>query len=373
MSESEPEYRVTTLELFFDLVFVFTLTQLTALLADDTTLRGLARVVLMLMVILWMYGGYAWLTNAVAPDTPVRRTLLMIGMGGFLLIALAIPDAFGGSGVAFGIGYLIVNLVHSGLFVTHGGPGSAEGMRRLSVFNLGSAIIVLAGGFLPTPYRYAAYLVALLVMVLTPYVNPQQRNIQIRPGHFVERHGLVVIVALGESIVAIGVGAAGLPVNGGLVLAVAFGLVLAYQFWWSYFGGNQDEIAERQLSLVPPTERARKALAAYGWAHAPILLGIVVLAVGVKKTIGHATDHLKPAAALALAGGVALFLLGEVAFRWVLRIGPVRRRAIGAVAALATVPLGLWVALAQVAALTIVFGIVLIPEVRQNAADERVS
>ena len=371
MSESEPEYRVTTLELFFDLVFVFTLTQLTALLAADTTWRGFAQVVLMLIVILWMYGGYAWLTNHVAPDTPVRRTLLMTGMGGFLLIALAIPDAFAGSGIAFGIGYLIVNLVHSGLFVSFGGPAAASGMRRLSLFNIVSAVVVLAGGFLPASYRYVAYALALLVMILTPYVNPQQRTIPIRPGHFVERHGLVVIVALGESIVAIGVGAAGLPVNGQLVLAVVFGLVLAYQFWWSYFGGGQDEIAEHRLAAVPPSERARKALAAYGWAHAPILLGIVVLAVGVKKTIGHATEHLKPAAALALAGGVALFLLGEVAFRRVLRIGPVRRRAIGAVAALATVPLGQWVALAQVAALTIVFGIVLIPEVRQNAATER--
>ncbi|TWP51303.1 low temperature requirement protein A [Lentzea tibetensis] len=371
MSETtEPEYRVTTLELFFDLVFVFTLTQLTELLAADTSVRGFARVVLMLCVILWMYGGYAWLTNAVAPDNPVRRTLLMIGMGGFLLIALAIPDAFGASGIAFGIGYLIVNLVHSGLFIASGGR-SAEAMARIALFNLTSAVVVVVGGFLPGAYRYGAYALALAVMVITPYVTPQRR-VRIRPAHFVERHNLVVIVALGESIVAIGVGAAGLPVDMQLVLAVVFGLVLAYQFWWSYFGGGQDEVAVERLAALPDEKQSRKALAAYGWAHVPILLGIVVLAVGVKKTIGHATDHLYFSHALALAGGVALFLLGEVAFRKVLDIGPVWRRTAGAVAALATVPLGLWVALAQVAALTVVFGIVLIPEVRRNAQAERV-
>src|SRR5690349_16880067 len=124
----ETAYRVSTLELFFDLVFVFTITQLTSTLAADTSPLGFARVVVMLSVILWIYLGYLWLTNTVPPNTTARRLLLMAGMGGFLVIALAIPNAFGAAGVAFGLGYLIVNLVHSGLYIAAGGPGSAKAM-----------------------------------------------------------------------------------------------------------------------------------------------------------------------------------------------------------------------------------------------------
>ncbi|RAS64640.1 low temperature requirement A protein (LtrA) [Lentzea atacamensis] len=160
----------------------------------------------MLFVILWMYFGYVWLTNAVTPNTTVRRLLLIAGMGGFLVIALAIPNAFGAAGIAFGVGYLIVNLVHSGLFISAGGPGSAAAMARLAPFNLGSAGLVFAGGFLPSTWRAVAWSAAVVLMIVSPYVNRRHGEFRIRPAHFVERHGLVVIIA-------IGIGAAGLPLN----------------------------------------------------------------------------------------------------------------------------------------------------------------
>lgn len=365
--QEETEYRVSTLELFFDLVFVFTITQLTRKLADDTSPLGFGQAVIMLFVILWMYFGYVWLTNAVPPNTALRRVLLMAGMGGFLVIALAIPNAFDAAGPAFGIGYLIVNLVHSGLFISAGGPGSAAAMARLAPFNLGSAGLVMIGGFLPSTWRAAAWIAAVVLMVVSPYVNRRHGEFQIRSAHFVERHGLVVIVALGESIIAIGIGAAGLPLNLQLVVAALLGLALVYQLWWCYFGRDQDVRAEHSLANLTQSERARAALSAFGWAHAPILLGIVVVAVGVKKTIGHATEHLYLSGALALGGGVAIFLAGQVYFRFRLRIGTVKWRVIGTVAALATVPIGLWLAIAQVTALVLVVGALLAIEEKVQA------
>lgn len=365
--QEETEYRVSTLELFFDLVFVFTITQLTRKLADDTSPLGFGQVVIMLFVILWMYFGYVWLTNAVPPNTALRRVLLMAGMGGFLVIALAIPNAFEAAGPAFGIGYLIVNLVHSGLFISAGGPGSAAAMARLAPFNLGSAGLVMIGGFLPSTWRAVAWTAAVVLMIVSPYVNRRHGEFQIRSAHFVERHGLVVIVALGESIIAIGIGAAGLPLNLQLVVAALLGLALVYQMWWCYFGRDQDVRAEHSLLNMTQSERARAALSAFGWAHAPILLGIVVVAVGVKKTIGHATEHLYLSGALALGGGVAIFLAGQVYFRLRLRIGTVKWRVIGTVAALATVPIGLWLAIAQVNALVLVVGALLAVEEKERA------
>ncbi|MGW4214119.1 low temperature requirement protein A [Lentzea sp. NPDC004789] len=364
---AEPEYRVSTLELFFDLVFVFTITQLTSTLAADTSPLGFARVVIMLSVILWIYLGYLWLTNTVPPNTTSRRLLIMAGMGGFLVIALAIPNAFGSAGVAFGLGYLIVNLVHSGLYISAGGPGSAKAMAAQAPFNIGSAVLILAGGFLPSTWRAVAWVAAVVIMVTAPYLNRRHGEFRIRPAHFVERHGLVVIVALGESVIAIGIGAAGLPLNLQLVIASLLGLTLVYQLWWCYFGHEQDVRAEHSLQSMTPAQRAKAALSAFGWAHAPILLGIVVVAVGVKKTIGHATEHLHLSGALALGGGAAIFLLGEIYFRAQLKIGTNTWRIIALLAALATVPIGLWLAIAQVAALVAVFGALLAVEAKLRA------
>lgn len=362
---TEPAFRVSTLELFFDLVFVFTITQLTAFLADDLSGRGLIRIVLMLAIMAWMYGGYAWLTNAVSPTTRFRRTLMLTGMGGFLAIALAIPEAFGASGWIFGLGYFVVNAVHSGLFLAAGGPGVARAMARLAPLNLLSATLVLAGGFLPGGWRYALWIAALLVMVASPYLH-RINEFSISPTHFVERHGLLIIIALGESIIAIGVGAAGLELDLRIVLIAILGLTLAYLMYWVYFGGDQEQ-AEHALAAVDPSRRAAVALAAFGWAHYFLLLGIVVVSAGIKKAVGHAFDHLTLGQALALAGGLAIYLLGDVAFRRVLALGVLRYRAAGAVLSLATIPVGLLYAGLQITLLIALLVAVLVIEGRTVA------
>ncbi|HCT75362.1 MAG TPA: low temperature requirement protein A [Micromonosporaceae bacterium] len=354
--ERESVVKVSTLELFFDLVFVFTITQLTGILAQDLTWPTVGRVLLILGIILWMYGGYAWLTNVVTPSDAVRRGLLLSGMGGFLLIALAIPDALHESGWAFGLGYFVVNAIHSGLLLR----AAPAAMRQLAPLNLLSASLILVGGFTPGIWRVVLWCAAFLVMVVSPYLHPMSEW-TITASHFVERHGLIVIVALGESIVAIGVGAAGLELTGSLIAVALLGLVLSFGLWWLYFGGD-DEAAERALDATPSLRRGRVALHAFGFAHYPLLFGIVVLAAGIKKATTYSSGHVYLSQALLLGGGVALFLLADVWFRRVLRIGVLRFRLIGAAAALATVPLGLRFTVEQMLALVLVVGGVLLLE-----------
>jgi low temperature requirement protein LtrA len=308
-------------------------------------------------MIMWMYSGYAWLTNAVAPNSTFRRTLMLVGMGGFLTIALAIPEAFGAAGWVFGLGHFVVNAVHTGLFTVAGGAGVARAMRILGSLNLLTATLILVGGFLPGPWRWGLWIGAVLIEFATPYLNPLGQ-FTVSPTHFVERHGLVIIIALGESLIAIGVGAAGLKVDLGLVLVAVLGLSVVYLMWWVYFGGD-DTRAEHALASIDPKRRALAAIHAYGWAHLGLLLGIVAVAAGIKKAVGHGFGHLEPKEAAVLAGGLAIYLISDVAFRQVLHLGRVRFRTGAAVVALATMAAGLVMGLLQLAAMIFVLSLML--------------
>lgn len=350
--ESESGIRVSTLELFFDLVFVFTITQLTATLAGHITLGTLVDVLLMLFVIWWMYSGYAWLTNAVAPNSTTRRTLLLAGMAGFLVMALAIPKAFGEYGWLFGVSYLVVNLVHSALFL-QAGPAAVTAMKRLAPLNILAALLVLAGGLLPEPWRHVCWVAAPLVQIAAGHLHRIEMH-SIQAGHFVERHALVVIVAIGESIVAIGLGFSGVHLGLGEILVAVLGLCVAYYLWWIYFAGD-DERSEHVLAgIQDPGRRARLALDAWGYAHYVMLAGIVILAVGIKKTVGHAFEPLHWGEAIALSGGVALYQAGHALFLRMLGIGGWPHRAVAALVVLAAVPLGHVVAVAQLALIPVV-------------------
>jgi low temperature requirement protein LtrA len=346
--------RVSTVELFFDLVFVFTVTQLTAMLAAHTTWAAFGNVLLLLGITWWMYGGYAWLTNAVAPVNTLRRGLLLTGMAGFLIMALAVPGAFGASGWAFGVGYFVVNAVHSGLFRLAGGPAAVSAIRGIGAANLISALLVLGGGIAPAgPWRYASWGLALALQIATPYLVPIG-GFSISAAHFVERHGLVIIVALGESVVAIGVGAGALRLDAGLLAVAAAGLVVAYFLYWAYFGGDEERAEHALDAIADPGRRARVALIAYGYAHYPMLAGIVALAAGVKREIGHAFGHVSLGQAVALGGGAGLFLAGDLWLRRVLRLGRPGYRVVALAGALASVPVGLWLPAGQLAVLVVV-------------------
>lgn len=350
--------RVSTLELFFDLVFVFTITQLTEVLADHLDLTGVMQVLLMLGVIWWMYSAYAWLTNAMAPSSPLRRVLLLVGMGSFLAVALAVPDAFGAAGWLFGLGYMVVNLVHTGAFAMAGGEGVLRALRGgLAPLNLLSSSLVLAGGILTGPWRYGLWALAFAIQAVTPYLSPIG-GFSIAAGHFVERHGLVVIIALGESIIAIGIGVRGYDLGLGIVLGSMLVLTVLYYMYWVYFGGD-DERAEHALAATAdPTRRAYRAVHAFGWAHIPMLFGIVAFAAGVKKIIGHPFDAAKLEYALAISGGVLLYLIGHAVFLLVLGLGRLRYALmVGVLIPLVALPLGLVSAALMLGVIIVVFAL----------------
>src|SRR4051794_21706388 len=311
---SEDVVRVSTLELFFDLVFVFVITQLTAVLAHDTTARGLLQVVLMLGVIWWMYSGYVWLTNAVAPDRLERRMVLLGGMAAFLVVALAVPHAFGSGGAAFGIAYLAVVVVHLGMFAKGTSARILTAVTGLAPWNLLSALLVLIGGLVGGTAQYVLWIAAFGFEWITPHLIGGASGFEISAGHFVERHGLVVLIAIGESIVAVGTGAAEEPLNLRLAGVAALGLALSACLWWVYFGGEDDAKAEEALSRAAPERRPRLAVDAFGYWHLFLLLGIVAMAAAEKSVIAHPGDGLELRTALALGGGAAVYLLGDVLF-----------------------------------------------------------
>jgi low temperature requirement protein LtrA len=364
--EDQP-LRVSTLELFFDLVFVFTITQLTGVLARDLTPSGALRVLLIFGVLWWMYGGYAWLTNARTPAKVPERLLLLAGMAGFLVIGLAIPQAFTQrrEGLALGLGYLLVVAVHGTLYLRLN-----RNILRVVPFNVASALLVIAAGAVAGAGAavYLLWVAALAVQALSPLISHPQGRFSIQPAHFVERHGALIIVAFGESVADIGIGAAGQPVTVALITRAILGLALAAALWWAYFGVGDDERAEEEMTRAAPAARPALALNAYFYAYIPMLLGIVTLAAGVKLAIGHAGATMPYPACLALAGGVALYLAGDVAFRHALRIGPQRYRIAAAVAALAASAVGAAVSVAgQIALLTLIVAVALVVERRRTA------
>jgi len=240
----ERSTRVSTLELFFDLVFVFTITQLTSVLVAGGNLTSVAQVAVMLGFVWWIYDGYAWLTNAITTDVLRYRLLLLGGMGGFLVIALAIPAAFESEGLALGLAYLAVILLHSGMYLRGASIAEARAMLRVSAYNLTAATFVVIGGALGGDAQWVLWACANLVWV-TPWITRLEAFV-ISTSHFVERHGLVVIIALGESVVVIGVGAAGLDLDAGLVVVALLSLALSATLWWLYF--SDEGRVERALA-----------------------------------------------------------------------------------------------------------------------------
>jgi low temperature requirement protein LtrA len=334
-SIDRPE-RVSTLELFFDLVFVFTITQLTGVLVAGGDIHALGHVVVLFAAIWWMYDGYAWLTNAISTDRVRYRLSLLGGMGAFLLIALAIPRAYEGEGLAFGIGWLVVVLVHAGMYAKGTSVSEVAAILRIVPFNFAAAALILAGGALGGTAQSLIWAAAAALLWVTPWFTSVEGFV-IAVSHFVERHGLVVIVALGESIVVIGAGA-GTDINGGVALVALLSLVLSASLWWLYF--SDESAVERAMHDAARERRPQLALLGFGYWHYGLLLGVIAIAAGLKKGIGDPYGALETWIAVELALGVALFAACDVGFRRTMRLTRSRYRLAATAAAVATIPLG---------------------------------
>jgi low temperature requirement protein LtrA len=309
------EDRVMPLELFFDLVFVLAITQCTTLMSDDPTWGGLGHGLLILGLLWWSWAAYAWLTSVFDPEEGGVRIALFGAMASFLIAAICIPAAFDGLALEFAIAYGAVRFAHIALFLI--ASRDDPGLRRSTWGIAGSTAIgvslLIAGAFLDPGARAAVWGVALALDMLEPYLFGSE-GWHLVPGHFAERHGLIIIIALGESIVAIGIGA-GATMTWGIAAAAILGIAIAAGLWWIYFDVVALVSARRLASAPSGKEQNELARDSYSYIHFLMVAGIILTALGLKKTIGHVDDPLETVPAFALLGGVALYLLGLVAFR----------------------------------------------------------
>jgi low temperature requirement protein LtrA len=350
--ERDAEHQVTPLELFFDLVFVFAITQVTSLLAHDPTWRGVLRAMLVLAALWSAWNGYAWLTSAMDVDEGGVRLAMLASMGAMLVVALAVPGAFGNNAVLFGVAYLLVRLLHLVLsaIVGRDDPDRRGALLRFTPTALFGASLLVLAGFLAGDVRIAVWVVALAIDYLGPAVIGMGRGWRVAPEHFAERYGLIILIALGESIVAVGAGA-GFVLGTGVIVGAVLGVVVVSALWWLYFDVAAI-LARRRLSQSSGLERARLARDAYHYIHLPMVAGIVLFALGLKTTLGHVGKELDTVPAVALCGGAALYLLGHIAFLFRTTGRVFRRRTVGAVALVALAPAA--VAIPALAALGLV-------------------
>jgi len=308
---------VTPLELFFDLVFVLALTQCTALMADDPSWEGLAKGMLVLGVLWWAWVGYSWLTSVVDPEEGAVRLAMFAAMAALLVAALCVPEVFDETALVFACAYAAVRLAHIALFLVASREDRA--LRRAVLSGLAGSTAMASGllvgaSFADGALQGSLWAVALALDMAGPLFFGQQ-GWKLMVGHFSERHRLIVIIALGESIVAIGVGAER-SVDAGIVVAAVLGTAVAAALWWLYFD-IVALVAERRLARATPgREQNVIARDSFSYLHLPMVAGIVLLALGLKKTLEHTDDPLEVVPAFALLGGTALYLLAHVAFRW---------------------------------------------------------
>ena len=346
---------VTPLELFFDLVFVLALTQCTALMAGDPTWEGLAKGLLIIGVLWWAWVGYAWLTSVVDPEEGAVRIVMFGAMAAFLVVALCVPEAFDSRALTFAIAYGVVRTCQILLFVL---ASEDDADLRTSVTGLavstaiGVSLLAVAS-LLDGPAQGALWALALILDAGGPFFFGAA-GWKLMPEHFAERHGLIVIIALGESIVAIGAGAEGDLTLGVIAVAVC-GVVIAATQWWAYFDVVALVATRRLAAAEVGREQNEIARDSYSYLHFPMVAGIVLTALGLKKSIGHFDDPLEVVPAFALLGGVALYLLAHVAFRWRNVHSLARHRSFVALLCLALLPLA--VAIPALAAVGIVSAI----------------
>lgn len=324
-----PESSATTLELFFDLVFVFALTQVTAFMAKDPGTERLVQGMLMMGLLWWCWASYAWLGNVVKADEGATRLAILTGMGAMFVIALAIPEAFddaaGGLSApyAIAIGYFVLRGIHLATFwfLAAGDSGLRGQLTRFGISQLTATVLLLAAAAASGDTRTWLWVAVLAADYLGTALGGASGWRLPAARHFAERHGLIVIVALGESIVAIGVGITDRPFSGAIAAASLLGLALSAALWWLYFDTSA-LITEQALAAADPVTRARMGRDAFSFLHLPIVAGVVLLALGMKKVLEYVadtehhdlSDPLKGAGLFALVAGVIMYLLGQSAY-----------------------------------------------------------
>jgi low temperature requirement protein LtrA len=308
--------RVTPLELFFDLVFVLAITQCTALMAHEHSWEGLAKGMLVLGILWWAWVGYAWLTSVVDPEEGTVRLVIFAAMAALLVAALCVPTAFDESAGIFAGAYAIVRFAQIWLFIlaSRDDPGLRHSVLGLAVSTAIGCGLIGAAALADGTLQGSLWALALILDMGGPLCIDTE-GWRLVPHHFAERHGLIVLIALGESVVAIGAGA-DRGVDGGIAAAAVVGIAVAGALWWLYFDVVALVAARRLVNAAAGSERNAIARDSFSYLHLPMVAGIVLIALGVKTTLAHTGAELHDVSATALLGGAAIYLLAHVAFRW---------------------------------------------------------
>lgn len=366
--------RVLPLELFFDLVFVLAITQCTALMVHQPSWEGVAKATLVLSLLWWCWVGYAWLTSVIDPEEGPVRIVMFVAMAALLVIALSVQGAFSDRALTVAVAYGVVRAAHIALFLiaSRDEPQLRHSVMGLAISTAIGVTLIVGAAFLDSAAQGAVWALALLLDYGGPALFGAQ-GWKLMPEHFVERHRLIVIIALGESIVAFGVGA-DVDLTTSVLVAVAFGMALICSIWWAYFDVVTIVAERRLVRATPGREQNTLARDSYSFIHLPMILGIVFVAMGIEESILHLDERLHAVPAFALAAGFALYLLAHVAFR-LRNVGTVSwRRLVAATIALALLPLLVRVdalaALGIVAALAV--GLITYEVVRFAEARDRV-
>ena len=294
---------VKPFELFFDLVFVYWFTQVTQLLAHDPSWSGLRQGILLISALWLAWQSYAWLGTTIDLDEGAVRLAVLVVMGGMLTAALAVPNAFGDSAVLFAVAYAFLRFMHLVLFAIAARRIDGLLLAILSFARSATVgpILILAGAVSGVGPLEAWWTTALLLEFGALYVLDPS-GWRVSPGHFSERHGLIFIIALGEAVISIGVGASGLALDGGVVIPSLLGLVIIVAMWWTYFDVNA-LAATRRLASMSGEDRTLLARDAYLYFHLPMIIGAIFFSLGVEMTLAHTDEVLDMAPAVALCGG----------------------------------------------------------------------
>jgi low temperature requirement protein LtrA len=334
-----PDQGATFVELFFDLVFVYAITQLTASLRLDLTPSGMLETIVVFWLVWWAWTQFTWALNlADTEESHVRLATLLASAVAFFM-AQAVPDAFADGGLWFAVPYVAVRLTGLAVYawVAQGDAEQRASVRGFWLVSLTGMAAVIAGAFAGATLRAALWLLA-IALDFVAATQAGRGTWRIAPRHFAERHALFVIVGLGESLIAAGIGTSDVPRTAELVAAAVLAVLATCALWWSYFGWAK-ETAEEAFASAPADQRARIARDAYSFRHFPIVGGIIGFAVAVEEAVAHPGEPLAMPMAISLAAGVVLFIVGTaVVLSYTSRIQPWVRIGAAVVVALA-VPL----------------------------------
>jgi low temperature requirement protein LtrA len=344
------EQLTTVVELFFDLVYVFAVTQLSHALLRDLTWAGVGRTIFLLLVVWWAWVYTTWMVNWFDPESTPVRLVLLGTMGASLLMAAAVPEAFGRHGALFVTMYVALQVGRNAgamVLLRRDHPLRAV-FERLLFWSVLSGVLWLAGSALTGDRKLILWLPALGLELLAPlvgYRTPRRgasltTDYQIDGGHFAERCQAFIIIALGESIVVTGSTAADAGLTTPVLLAFAVAFLQTATLWWLYFGEVARHSRRRLAESVDPGRLARDA---YTYLHLPIVAGIIAAAVGDDLLIAHTSEALTAAGVAMAVGGPVLYLIGDGLFRWRMIHSAARKRTLAIVALLVLAPLGVHV------------------------------